>query len=70
LLLCAHAGFREVREVAIARSPSRGRHREVAIALPFSSEHEDYVQLLTDIATHLARARLGPSRRLVSAPAL
>jgi hypothetical protein len=56
LLPYAHAGFREV--------------REVVFALPFGFEHEDYVQLLTDIATHLARARLGPSRRLVSAPAL
>jgi alkanesulfonate monooxygenase SsuD/methylene tetrahydromethanopterin reductase-like flavin-dependent oxidoreductase (luciferase family) len=40
--LYAHAGFREV--------------TEVAFALPFSFEHEDYVQLLTDIAT-----RLGPA---------
>jgi alkanesulfonate monooxygenase SsuD/methylene tetrahydromethanopterin reductase-like flavin-dependent oxidoreductase (luciferase family) len=40
--LYAHAGFREV--------------REVAFALPFSFEHEDYVQILTDIAT-----RLGPA---------
>lgn len=39
--LWAHAGFREV--------------DEVAFALPFSFEHEDYVQILTDIAT-----RLGP----------
>lgn len=39
--LWAHAGFREV--------------EEVAFALPFSFEHEDYVQILTDIAT-----RLGP----------
>ena len=37
--LYAHAGFREV--------------REVVFALPFSFEHEDYVQILTDIATHL-----------------
>ena len=37
--LYAHAGFREV--------------REVVFALPFSFEHEDYVQLLTDIAAHL-----------------
>ncbi|MBB5830756.1 LLM class flavin-dependent oxidoreductase [Brachybacterium aquaticum] len=36
-----HAGFREV--------------DEVAFALPFSFAHEDYVQILTDIAT-----RLGP----------
>jgi alkanesulfonate monooxygenase SsuD/methylene tetrahydromethanopterin reductase-like flavin-dependent oxidoreductase (luciferase family) len=39
--LRAHAGFREV--------------DEVAFALPFSFEQEDYVQILTDIAT-----RLGP----------
>ena len=40
--LYAHAGFREV--------------DEVAFALPFSFEHEDYVQILTDIATHLGPA--------------
>lgn len=40
--LYEHAGFREV--------------REVAFALPFSFEEEDYVQILTDIAT-----RLGPA---------
>ena len=40
--LYAHAGFREV--------------REVVFALPFSFEHEDYVQILTDIA-----AALGPA---------
>jgi alkanesulfonate monooxygenase SsuD/methylene tetrahydromethanopterin reductase-like flavin-dependent oxidoreductase (luciferase family) len=40
--LYGHAGFREV--------------REVAFALPFSFEHEDYVQILTDIA-----AKLGPA---------
>jgi alkanesulfonate monooxygenase SsuD/methylene tetrahydromethanopterin reductase-like flavin-dependent oxidoreductase (luciferase family) len=40
--LYAHAGFREV--------------DEVAFALPFSFEHDDYVQILTDIAT-----RLGPT---------
>jgi hypothetical protein len=40
--LYAHAGFREV--------------GEVVFALPFSFEHEDYVQLLTDIATHLGPA--------------
>lgn len=40
--LYAHAGFREV--------------DEVAFALPFTFEHEDYVQILTDIAT-----RLGPA---------
>ena len=40
--LSAHAGFRQV--------------REVAFALPFSFEHEDYVQILTDIATKLGPA--------------
>jgi alkanesulfonate monooxygenase SsuD/methylene tetrahydromethanopterin reductase-like flavin-dependent oxidoreductase (luciferase family) len=40
--LYAHAAFREV--------------TEVAFALPFTFEHEDYVQLLTDLAT-----RLGPA---------
>ena len=40
--LYAHAGFREV--------------REVVFALPFSFDHDDYVQILTDIAT-----RLGPA---------
>jgi len=40
--LYAHAGFREV--------------REVAFALPFSFEHDDYVQILTDIATKLGPA--------------
>jgi alkanesulfonate monooxygenase SsuD/methylene tetrahydromethanopterin reductase-like flavin-dependent oxidoreductase (luciferase family) len=40
--LYAHAAFREV--------------TEVAFALPFTFEHEDYVQILTDIAT-----RLGPA---------
>ena len=39
--LSAHVAFQEV--------------EEVAFALPFSFEHEDYVQILTDIAT-----RLGP----------
>lgn len=40
--LYAHAGFQEV--------------TEVAFALPFSFEHEDYVQILTDIATKLGPA--------------
>jgi hypothetical protein len=40
--LYAHSAFREV--------------TEVAFALPFSFEHEDYVQILTDMAT-----RLGPA---------
>jgi alkanesulfonate monooxygenase SsuD/methylene tetrahydromethanopterin reductase-like flavin-dependent oxidoreductase (luciferase family) len=40
--LYAHAGFREV--------------TEVVFALPFSFEHDDYVQILTDIATHLGPA--------------
>ena len=37
--LYAHAAFREI--------------DEVAFALPFSFEHEDYVQILTDLATKL-----------------
>src|SRR4029077_10233553 len=41
-LLYAHAAFREI--------------DEVAFALPFSFEHDDYVQILTHIAT-----RLGPA---------
>ncbi|RLV50953.1 LLM class flavin-dependent oxidoreductase [Nocardioides mangrovicus] len=41
-MLQAHAGYREV--------------SEVAFALPFTLEHDDYVQILTDIAT-----RLGPA---------
>ncbi|GAA0640917.1 LLM class flavin-dependent oxidoreductase [Kutzneria viridogrisea] len=40
--LYAHPAFREI--------------NEVAFALPFTFEHEDYVQILTDIAT-----RLGPA---------
>ncbi len=40
--LYAHAGFREV--------------DEVAFALPFSFEHADYVQILTDMATRLGAA--------------
>jgi hypothetical protein len=40
--LYAHAGFQEV--------------TEVAFALPFSFEHDDYVQILTDIAAHLGPA--------------
>ena len=40
--LYSHAAFRAV--------------TEVAFALPFSFEHEDYMQILTDIAT-----RLGPA---------
>ena len=46
--LAAHAGFAEV--------------DEVAFALPFSFDHDDYVQILTDIATRLAPA-LGWSPR-------
>jgi alkanesulfonate monooxygenase SsuD/methylene tetrahydromethanopterin reductase-like flavin-dependent oxidoreductase (luciferase family) len=41
-LLYAHAGFQEV--------------TEVAFALPFTFEHEDYVQILTDIAGGLGPA--------------
>ena len=40
--LYTHAAFREV--------------DEVAFALPFSFEHDDYVQILTDIATKLSPA--------------
>jgi alkanesulfonate monooxygenase SsuD/methylene tetrahydromethanopterin reductase-like flavin-dependent oxidoreductase (luciferase family) len=40
--LYAHAAFREI--------------DEVAFALPFSFEHDDYVQILTDIATELGPA--------------
>jgi alkanesulfonate monooxygenase SsuD/methylene tetrahydromethanopterin reductase-like flavin-dependent oxidoreductase (luciferase family) len=40
--LYAHAGFRQV--------------REVVFALPFSFAHDDYVQILTDIATKLGPA--------------
>jgi hypothetical protein len=40
--LYAHAGFQEV--------------DEVAFALPFSFDHEDYVQILTDMA-----GKLGPA---------
>ncbi|AZP15574.1 LLM class flavin-dependent oxidoreductase [Streptomyces aquilus] len=40
--LHAHAAFREI--------------DEVAFALPFTFEHEDYVQILTDMATHLGPA--------------
>lgn len=46
--LYAHAAFREV--------------REVVFALPFSFAHEDYVQILTDMATKLGPA-LGWSPR-------
>ena len=38
------------------RTPRFREVDEVAFALPFSFEHEDYVQILTDIAT-----RLGPA---------
>jgi alkanesulfonate monooxygenase SsuD/methylene tetrahydromethanopterin reductase-like flavin-dependent oxidoreductase (luciferase family) len=41
-MLYAHAGFREV--------------TEVAFALPFTFEHEDYVQILTDMARKLGPA--------------
>ena len=40
--LHAHAGFRLV--------------REVVFALPFSFAHDDYVQILTDIASKLGPA--------------
>ena len=48
--LYAHAGFREV--------------REVAFALPFSFDHEDYVQILSDLA-----GQLGPALGWRPAPA-
>ena len=41
-MLSAHAGFQEV--------------TEVAFALPFTFEPEDYVQLLTDMAGKLGAA--------------
>lgn len=41
-VLAAHAGYREV--------------EEVAFALPFSFAHADYVQILTDVATRLGPA--------------
>ena len=40
--LYAHAAFREI--------------DEVAVALPFSFDHDDYVQILTDLAAHLGPA--------------
>ena len=46
--LLSHSGFQAV--------------EEVAFALPFTFEHDDYVQILTDIATRLAPL-LGWSRR-------
>jgi alkanesulfonate monooxygenase SsuD/methylene tetrahydromethanopterin reductase-like flavin-dependent oxidoreductase (luciferase family) len=49
--LYAHAGFREV--------------DEVAFALPFTFDHDDYVQILTDIAT-----KLGPALGWQARPAL
>jgi alkanesulfonate monooxygenase SsuD/methylene tetrahydromethanopterin reductase-like flavin-dependent oxidoreductase (luciferase family) len=51
--LYAHAGFQEV--------------DEVAFALPFSFDHEDYVQILTDIATKVGPA-LGWSPAGLSSP--
>ncbi|SED24071.1 LLM class flavin-dependent oxidoreductase [Streptomyces melanosporofaciens] len=47
--LASHAAFREV--------------DEVAFALPFTFDHEDYIQILTDIAT-----RLGPALGRQAAP--
>jgi hypothetical protein len=41
-MLYQHAGFREV--------------TEVAFALPFTFEHADYVQILTDVAGRLGQA--------------
>lgn len=51
--LYAHVAFREV--------------TEVAFALPFTFEHEDYVQILTDMATRLGPA-LGWAPRALVAP--
>src|ERR1700730_1059755 len=51
--LYAHLAFREV--------------TEVAFALPFTFEHEDYVQILTDMATRLGPA-LGWAPRSLVAP--
>ena len=52
--LYAHAGFQEV--------------DEVAFALPFSFDHEDYVQILTDIATNLGPALGWPRERRLRRP--
>ena len=41
---------------ASTRTPAFREIDEVAFALPFSFEHDDYVQILTDMAT-----RLGPA---------
>ena len=51
--LHAHAAYREI--------------DEVAFALPFSFEHADYVQILTDLATRLGPA-LGWAPRQMSRP--
>jgi hypothetical protein len=40
--LYSHAAFREI--------------DDVAFALPFTFDHDDYIQILTDIATKLGRA--------------
>lgn len=51
--LYAHAAFREI--------------NEVAFALPFTFDHDDYIQILTDIATKLGPA-LGWSPRPLPGP--
>ncbi|OLR93026.1 LLM class flavin-dependent oxidoreductase [Actinokineospora bangkokensis] len=46
----------------LLQDPAFALVSEVAFALPFTFEHEDYVQILTDIATHLGPALgWGPS---------
>ena len=47
------------------RTPAFREIDEVAFALPFSFEHDDYVQILTDIATALGRRSAG-ARRLTT----
>jgi alkanesulfonate monooxygenase SsuD/methylene tetrahydromethanopterin reductase-like flavin-dependent oxidoreductase (luciferase family) len=53
-MLYAHAGFQEV--------------TEVAFALPFTFEHEDYVQILTDMAQRLGPALGWQARGLAGQP--
>ena len=44
------------RRGAVRATRGSGRSREVVFALPFSFDHDDYVQILTDIATKLGPA--------------
>ena len=46
----------QIAERAATRTPRSARCDEVAFALPFTFEHEDYVQILTDMATKLGPA--------------